>query len=139
MGIVDKVKDTLWGAPDKGISGEPAPEELSVDNAYKTVSNISCVSSKIIGENMADIKTVVTTYGEYIGEIEEGADVIRLKHPRMVIQSQEGFGFAKGVCVTSVESPEEIILKKPQVVLVVDTHADVKKAYEEATSVIERV
>ena len=52
---------------------------------------------------MADIKTVVTTYGEYIGEIEEGADVIRLKNPRMVIQSQEGFGFAKGVCVTSVE------------------------------------
>ena len=36
MGIVDKVKDTLWGAPDKGISGEPDPEELSVDNAYKT-------------------------------------------------------------------------------------------------------
>ena len=24
------------GAPDKGISGEPDPEELSVDNAYKT-------------------------------------------------------------------------------------------------------
>ena len=36
MGIVDKVKDTLWGAPDKGISGEPDTEELSVDNAYKT-------------------------------------------------------------------------------------------------------
>ena len=36
MGIVNKVKDTLWGAPDKGISGEPDPEELSVDNAYKT-------------------------------------------------------------------------------------------------------
>ena len=30
MGIVDKVKDTLWGAPDKGISGEPDPEELSL-------------------------------------------------------------------------------------------------------------
>ena len=36
MGIVYKIKDTLWGAPDKGISGEPDPEELSVDNAYKT-------------------------------------------------------------------------------------------------------
>ena len=37
MGIVNKVKDTLWGAPDKGISGEPDPGfELSVDNAYKT-------------------------------------------------------------------------------------------------------
>ena len=36
MGIVDKVKNTFWGEPDKGISGEPDPEELSVDNAYKT-------------------------------------------------------------------------------------------------------
>ena len=44
---------------------------------------------------MADIKTVVTTYGEYIGAIEEGADVIRMKNPRMVIQSEQGFGFAK--------------------------------------------
>ena len=88
---------------------------------------------------MADIKTVVTTYGEYIGAIEEGADVIRMKNPKMVIQSEQGFGFAKGVCVTSVESPEELILKNPQVVLVGDTHEDVAKAYEEATSVIERV
>ena len=37
MGIVNKVKDTLWGQTDKGISGqEPDPQELSVDNAYKT-------------------------------------------------------------------------------------------------------
>ena len=36
MGIVIKVKNTLWGAPDKGISGEPDPGELNVDNAYKT-------------------------------------------------------------------------------------------------------
>ena len=85
------------------------------------------------------IKTVVTTYGEYIGDIEEGADVIRMKNAKMVIQSENGFGFAKGVCVTSVESPEEIIIKKPQVKMVVDTHADIIKAYEDATSVIERV
>ena len=85
------------------------------------------------------IKTVVSTYGEFIGDVDEGADVVVIKKPKMVIQSEKGFGFAKGVCVTSVESPEELIIKKPQVVLVVDTHADVKKAYEEATSVIERV
>ena len=40
------------------------------------------------------IKTVVTTYGEYIGDIEEGADVIRMKNAKMVIQSENGFGFA---------------------------------------------
>ena len=60
---------------------------------------------------MADIKTVVTTYGEYIGELTyESGDIITLSKPKMVIQSQEGFGFAKGVCVTSVESPDEVEL-----------------------------
>ena len=85
------------------------------------------------------IKTVVSTYGEFIGDVDEGADVVVIKKPKMVIQSEKGFGFAKGVCVTSVESPEEIIIKKPQVIMVVDTHADIIKAYEDATSVIERV
>ncbi|BCU97326.1 MAG: hypothetical protein CM15mV16_0620 [uncultured marine virus] len=85
------------------------------------------------------IKTVVTTYGEYIGDIDEGADVIVIKKPRMVIQSETGFGFAKGVCVTSVESPEEVSIKKTAVVLVVDTHEDIKKAYEDATSIIQKV
>ena len=36
MGIINKIKETLWGQPDKGISGEPDSEELRVDNAYKT-------------------------------------------------------------------------------------------------------
>ena len=88
---------------------------------------------------MADIKTVVTTYGEYIGTIEEGADVIRMKNPKMVIQSEKGFGFAKGVCVTSEESPEEISIQKSNVVLVVNTHVDVAKAYEDSVSVIQKV
>ena len=72
---------------------------------------------------MADITTVVTTYGEYIGELTyESGDIITLSKPKMVIQSQEGFGFAKGVCVTSVESPDKVDFRKSNVVLKVDTH-----------------
>ena len=89
---------------------------------------------------MADITTVVTTYGEYIGELTyESGDIITLSKPKMVIQSQEGFGFAKGVCVTSVESPDKVDFRKSNVVLKVDTHEDVKKAYVDATSIIDRV
>ena len=44
------------------------------------------------------IKTVVSTYGEFIGDVDEGADVVVIKKPKMVIQSEKGFGFAKGVC-----------------------------------------
>ena len=27
---------TLWGAPNKGVYDEPDPDDLTVDNAYKT-------------------------------------------------------------------------------------------------------
>ena len=85
------------------------------------------------------IKTVVSTYGEFIGDVDEGADVVVIKKPKMVIQSEKGFGFAKVVCVTSEESPEEISIQKSNVVLVVNTHADVVKAYEDSVSVIQKV
>ena len=85
------------------------------------------------------IKTVVSTYGEFIGDVDEGADVVVIKKPKMVIQSGKGFGFAKGVCVTSEESPEQIAIQKSNVVLVVNTHADVVKAYEDSVSVIQKV
>ena len=85
------------------------------------------------------IKTVVSTYGEYIGDIVEDADVVVIIKPKMVIQSESGFGFAKGVCVTSVESPEQVSIQKSNVILVVDTHPDIIKAYEESTSVIEKI
>tara|TARA_B100000401_G_C52400253_1_gene528532 strand:+ start:242 stop:442 length:201 start_codon:yes stop_codon:yes gene_type:complete len=31
-----RVKETLWGNPNKGISGEPDPNDLTLENAYKT-------------------------------------------------------------------------------------------------------
>lgn len=85
------------------------------------------------------IKTVVSTYGEFIGDVVEDADIVVVKKPKMVIQSEKGFGFAKGVCVTSEESPEEISIQKSNVVLVVNTHPDVVKAYEDSVSVIQKV
>ena len=31
-----RIKENLWGNPNKGISGEPDPNELTLENAYKT-------------------------------------------------------------------------------------------------------
>ena len=31
-----RIKESLWGNPDKGISGEPDPNDLTLENAYKT-------------------------------------------------------------------------------------------------------
>ena len=34
--MIKKFINTLWGAPDKGVYDEPDPDDLTVDNAYKT-------------------------------------------------------------------------------------------------------
>ena len=34
--MIKKFIKTLWGAPDKGVYDEPDPDDLTVDNAYKT-------------------------------------------------------------------------------------------------------
>jgi|TARA_B100001540_G_C15627567_1_gene560598 hypothetical protein len=31
-----RIKENLWGNPNKGISGEPDPNDLTLENAYKT-------------------------------------------------------------------------------------------------------
>ena len=31
-----RIKETLWGNPNKDISGEPDPNDLTLENAYKT-------------------------------------------------------------------------------------------------------
>lgn len=36
MELINKIKKTLWGNPDKGTWTSPDPAELTVDNAYKT-------------------------------------------------------------------------------------------------------
>ena len=34
------------------------------------------------------IKTVISTYGEYIGDVDEGADVVVIKKPKMNLFNQ---------------------------------------------------
>ena len=36
MGIINKIKDTLWGEPDNGTCENPTPAECTMDTAYKT-------------------------------------------------------------------------------------------------------
>ena len=34
--MIKNLITTLWGAPNKGVYDEPDPDDLTVDNAYKT-------------------------------------------------------------------------------------------------------
>ena len=50
----------------------------------------------------------------------------------MVIQSQQGMGFAKGICVTGEMDPKEVTFQS--YVFVADTNDEIIKAWRQATS-----
>lgn len=82
-----------------------------------------------------DIISVITAAGEFVGKFEdEGNARLVIKDPRMVIQTQEGMGFARGVCVTGVENPTEMSFYTGGIVFTAPSNEDIQKAYREAVS-----
>jgi len=82
-----------------------------------------------------DIISVITAAGEFVGKFEdEGNAKLVIKDPRMVIQTQEGMGFARGVCVTGEESPTEMAFYAGGIVFTAPSNEDIQKAYRQAVS-----
>ena len=80
-----------------------------------------------------DVVTVVTLAGEVIGKFNNsGSGTITLDDPRMLIQNEQGMGFAHGVCVTGENNPTEITFQN--YVFVTPTNAEIEKAYRQAVS-----
>jgi len=80
-----------------------------------------------------DIVSVVTMAGEVIGKVKgEVGSTITLEDPRMLIQTEQGMGFAHGVCVTGESNPKEVTFQ--QYVFVTPTKEDIVKGWREATS-----
>ena len=84
-----------------------------------------------------DIVSIVTVSGEYVGQVSEflSDNSLRILNPRMILTDGQGqMGFAKGICVSGVENPEEQIFM--QYVFVAETDDKVANAWKEATSQI---
>ena len=79
-----------------------------------------------------DIVSVITLAGEVIGKLKEIGSTITLEDPRMLIQTEQGMGFAHGVCVTGESNPKEITFQ--QYVFVTPTKEEIVKGWREATS-----
>jgi len=83
--------------------------------------------------NSGDIVTVLTVAGEFVGKLSgQINDKISLSDPRMLVQTQQGMGFARGVCVTGEENPTEVEFMN--VVFVTKTNSEVESAWRQATS-----
>ena len=89
--------------------------------------------------NTGDIVTVVTTSGEYVGELsamnEDGS--IQVTDPRMILSNPETgqMGFAKGIAVTGEENPNDVIFSS--IVFMTPTNEKVAEAFRESTGQIQ--
>jgi len=82
-----------------------------------------------------DVISVITAAGEFIGKLNEKTDsIVSLDDPRMLIATQEGMGFARGVCLTGVENPTEMTFYSGGIVFISPTNAEVEKSYRQAVS-----
>ena len=81
-----------------------------------------------------DVVTVMTSVGEYVAKfvkIEDGG--VHVRDPRLIVKSPEGeIGFGRGVCMSAVENPRELIFS--DCIFVVRSNESFEKAYIEATS-----
>lgn len=80
-----------------------------------------------------DIVSVLTVAGEFVGRLVEAeGTVAKLEKPRMLVQSEQGMGFAKGICMTGEMDPTEAEFQS--VVFVVPTNKDIANAWVQATT-----
>jgi len=84
-----------------------------------------------------DVVSVITNAGEYVGKFKsEGDATFTITKPRMLIQGEQGVGFARGICVTGVEDAKELVFQKNGIVFTTPTSDIVEKAYIESTTSI---
>ena len=80
-----------------------------------------------------DIITVMTLTGEFVGKFVSNDNGLELEDPRLVVQGPEGpMGFARGICQTGVENPDDIVFDN--FIFITSSNEDVQKAYRQATS-----
>jgi hypothetical protein len=82
-----------------------------------------------------EVISVVTAAGEFVGKFsDESPARLTIDDPRMVIQTQEGMGFARGVCVTGKENPTVMSFYSGGIVFTAQSNDEIEKAYFQAVS-----
>ena len=82
--------------------------------------------------------SIVTPAGEFVGEFEEQTEnFVTLRNPKMIIHAPDKqMGFARGVCLTGKENPEEVTFSAGGVIFIALSYDDIVAAYKKMTSKI---
>ena len=91
--------------------------------------------------NKGDIVTLVTPMGEVVGRLVSHLHItdvtnVTLSSPRLFVNSQDGQGFAPGICMTGEREPAQLNFNTALILSVVETDKDVAKGWTEASSSI---
>jgi len=82
-----------------------------------------------------DVVAVMCNSGEYVGKYSKEDDTtVTITDPRMVVSTQEGLGFAHGICVTGEADVRTVDIYKSSVCFVTPVNDDLRKAYIKNTS-----
>ena len=80
-----------------------------------------------------DVVSVVSLAGEFVGKYNTSeSGTITIDDPRMLVQNEQGMGFAQGICVTGKANPDEVTFAS--YVFVTPVNEDIERAYRQATS-----
>jgi len=84
---------------------------------------------------MKDVVTLLTPVGEIIGRIKDESETeVILESPRTFVQTEQGMGFAPGICMTGEQNPREAAINKSLIVAIVKSNSEVEKSWQQQTS-----
>ncbi len=89
------------------------------------------------GFDTNDVVAVMCNSGEYVGKyaaIQRTANTVTIEDPRMVVSTEEGLGFAHGICVTGEADVKSVDIFHASICFVTKVNDDLRKAYVKNTS-----
>jgi hypothetical protein len=82
------------------------------------------------------IVTVVTAAGEVIGRLSsaDSHSYIEVESPRMFVPSEQGYGFAPGICMTGEPNPKSAVITINNVITVQKCHPELAASWIQQTT-----
>ena len=82
-----------------------------------------------------DVITVISVAGEFVGKlIKKDEHTLILGDPKMLVDGEQGLGFANGICITGDENPSTMTFYLGSVVFITETNERVAATYRKAIS-----
>ena len=82
--------------------------------------------------------SIVTPAGEFVGKLQsQSSSYVTLKDPKMIVHAEDKqMGFARGVCLTGKENPEQVTFSAGGIIFITPSNDDIVAAYKKMTSKI---